>query len=72
MLAYSVTVHKMQGSSIEKLSIDIGKNIFESGQSYVALSRCVSSKYLHISNLCPDNITVNQDVKNFYNTKIVS
>ena len=72
MLAYSVTVHKMQGSSIEKLSIDIGKNIFESGQSYVALSRCVSSKYLHISNLCPDNITVNQDVKNFYTTKIVS
>ncbi len=67
ILAYSLTVHKMQGSSIEKLAIDIGKHIFECGQSYVALSRCTNSKYLHISSFEPDRIKVNDKVTNFYN-----
>jgi len=66
MVAYSVTVHKIQGSSIEKLSIDIGKNIFETGQSYVALSRCTNSNYLHISRLSPDKIMANKKVLDFY------
>jgi ATP-dependent DNA helicase PIF1 len=66
MVAYSVTVHKIQGSSIEKLSIDIGKNIFETGQSYVALSRCTNSAYLHISHLAPEKILANDKVVKFY------
>ena len=66
MVAYSVTVHKIQGSSIEKLSIDIGKNIFETGQSYVALSRCTNSNYLHISHLAPERIMANEKVVKFY------
>lgn len=68
MLAWAITTHKSQGSSIEKLSIDIGNNIFEEGQSYVALSRCTSSKYLHISNFDKNSIMVNQKVLDFYNS----
>lgn len=66
IVAYSVTVHKMQGSSIDKLSVDIGEHIFECGQTYVALSRCMNSKNLHISHLCVDKIRVNKKVKEFY------
>ena len=66
IVAYSVTVHKMQGSSIEKLTIDIGKHIFECGQSYVALSRCTNSKHLHVASFSPEKIRVNEKVSEFY------
>ncbi|MDR2056797.1 MAG: AAA family ATPase [Dysgonamonadaceae bacterium] len=40
-LAWAVTIHKSQGLTFEKAIIDAG-NSFAAGQTYVALSRCIS------------------------------
>lgn len=42
MLAWAVTIHKSQGKTFERVIIDMGKGAFAHGQSYVALSRCIS------------------------------
>ena len=65
-LAWALTIHKSQGMGIEKLSVDIGPNIFNDGQVYVALSRATNSKYLHIKRFSLSSIRVNKKVKRFY------
>jgi len=41
-LAFAITIHKSQGKTFEKVIIDLGRGAFACGQTYVALSRCVS------------------------------
>ena len=48
-LAYAITIHKSQGMTIEKATIDLN-DIFEYGQAYVALSRVRSTQNLTIIN----------------------
>lgn len=65
-LAWALTIHKSQGMGIEKLSVDIGSNIFDDGQVYVALSRATNGEFLHIKNYSLHSIRVNKKVKRYY------
>jgi ATP-dependent DNA helicase PIF1 len=38
-LAWSITIHRVQGLSMDRGVIDLGRTIFAHGQAYVALSR---------------------------------
>ena len=66
-LAWAITIHKSQGMGIDNLSVDIGNNIFEDGQTYVALSRSKSLKGLHIKNFSKKSVRSNSDIIKFYN-----
>lgn len=47
-LGYSLTIHKAQGKTLDKVIIDIGKGAFAHGQLYVALSRTRNKEDMHI------------------------
>ncbi len=67
MLAWSVTIHKSQGKTIERVHIDLGAGAFETGQTYVALSRCRSLNALTLSRpLSEADILVDAESREFY------
>jgi ATP-dependent DNA helicase PIF1 len=64
--AWAMTIHKAQGGTLEMAQIDAGKSIFESGQTYVALSRVKSLDGLCLTALDPSKIKVSKKVQKFY------
>jgi ATP-dependent DNA helicase PIF1 len=65
-LAWALTIHKIQGATLTMAEIDIGRSIFEYGQTYVALSRIQSLDGLYLSAFEPGKIKTNPIVNEFY------
>ena len=68
-LAWATTIHKSQGQTLDLVEIDIGDNIFECGQTYVAMSRVKTLEGLFINSFNPDKIRTNPKVIDFYNVE---
>jgi ATP-dependent DNA helicase PIF1 len=66
ILAWSITIHKSQGATLDMAEIDIGSGIFEEGQTYVALSRVKSLDGLYIKTMDPWGIKANNKVREYY------
>lgn len=65
-LAWALTIHKIQGASLNIADMDLGNSIFEYGQTYVALSRVRSLDGLYLSAFNANRIRANPLVKDFY------
>jgi hypothetical protein len=63
--AWSITVHKSQGLSLDKIEFDFC-NVFSDGQVYVALSRVRKMDGLRLRNFDPSKITCNRRALEFY------
>jgi len=66
ILAWGITIHKAQGLSLNSAIIDVGNDIFESGQIYVALSRIKTLGGLYLVNFAINKIKINSKVIEFY------
>ena len=71
-LAWALTIHKIQGSSLTHAQIDIGNSIFEYGQTYVALSRIKTMDGLYLMNFQPKRIKSHPKVVAFYESLEIS
>lgn len=66
ILAWALTIHKAQGSTIDIAEVDAGSGIFECGQTYVALSRVKSLEGLYLSSFDAKRVRINRKVQYFY------
>lgn len=51
ILAWSITIHKSQGATLDSVICDIGSSVFAFSQAYVALSRVKDIKGLYLTDL---------------------
>ena len=70
--AWALTIHKCQGMTLDLCIMDIGSNIFEYGQTYVALSRVKNLDGLYLTEFEPRKIMINPNVREFYEKRIVN
>jgi len=68
ILAYAITIHKCQGSTLDSAYIDIGSSVFEYGQAYVALSRVKSIDALYLHAYSRNAIRAHPKVIKYYNS----
>jgi ATP-dependent DNA helicase PIF1 len=67
ILAWALTIHKAQGATLDIAEIDVGNNVFECGQTYVALSRVKSLEGLYLTAFNYQKVYTNKKVKEYYN-----
>lgn len=65
-LAYAISIHKSQGASIDCIEIDLGDDIFVSGQTYTALSRATNINNIRIINIERNSFFINKKILEFY------
>ena len=66
-LAWAMTIHRSQGLTLDRVHLELGKGAFETGQTYVALSRCRSLENLTLSRkLERGDILVDPEATAFY------
>lgn len=66
-LAWAITIHKSQGMTFQRVSIDMGGGAFDYGQTYVALSRCTHLGGIYLRRpLQPQDIQTDDRIIQFY------
>lgn len=70
ILAWALTIHKSQGSTLDIAEIDVGSSIFTPGQTYVALSRVKNLDGLFLKSFNENKIKSCPKVINFYEKHI--
>lgn len=65
-IAWAITIHKSQGMSLDYVSTNIGKSIFEYGQVYVVLSRVRNLDGLSIKEIDFNRIIADPKVIEYY------
>ncbi|CAJ0908119.1 8902_t:CDS:10 [Entrophospora sp. SA101] len=65
ILSWAISIHKSQGQSFERIKVDL-KDVFEKGQTYVALSRAVSLESIQVLNFSQRKIMSDPKVVEFY------
>ena len=66
ILAWAISIHKCQGATLDYCEVNIGKDVFEYGQSYVALSRVKGPEGLFINSLETQKIKAHPRCIDFY------
>ena len=66
ILSWAMTIHKSQGASLDIAEVDIGSDVFECGQTYVALSRVRTLDGLYLKSFDVQKIKIKKVVKEFY------
>ena len=69
MLAWGVTVHRVQGLSLDRAVLDLGA-AFAAGMVYVALSRVPTTDGLFIKSFAPSKVSVDVTVSSFYESQV--
>jgi ATP-dependent DNA helicase PIF1 len=65
-LGYAISIHKSQGMTLDAVEMDLGKDIFEYGQAYVALSRAKRISNIRITNVKASSFQMHPKVRKFY------
>jgi ATP-dependent DNA helicase PIF1 len=68
ILAYALSIHKVQGCTLDYAIIDIGHSVFEENMSYVALSRVRNLQGLFLLNFQPYKIMPSKEALEFYDS----
>ena len=68
ILSWAITIHKSQGITLDSAIIDAGNNIFEYGQTYVALSRLTTLDGLYLKEFNYRKISTNPKVITYYSS----
>ena len=66
-LAWAISIHKSQGKTFDHVIIHLGRGAFESGQCYVALSRCTSLEGIVLAQkIRPRDLILDDRLLNFH------
>jgi ATP-dependent DNA helicase PIF1 len=72
-LAWAITIHKSQGQTYQSVAVDLSDGAFAHGQTYVALSRCVSLEGLYLdSPIRREDVIVDPDVVQFMKKAVIA
>lgn len=65
-LAWALSIHKVQGHNLDSATMNLGGQIFEYGQVYVALSRIKTLEGVFLSDFDPSRIRAHPVVMEYY------